>query len=278
MEDRPFDDNAAIRARSAKRATLVRLLNAIQATLDLRDALDVGCGYGFFSRTLSDCGLKVTAIDGRESNVEEAARRNPNVEARVCDVQAPGMDLLGKFDCVLCFGLLYHLENPLAAVRNIVATTGKVLLIESVVAPSHSLSTVLYEEEQRDNQALNYIACIPTERWLIKAMYLAGMSYVYRSRVLPDHEDFHATLLKRQRRTVLVASRVPLDTSMLLPAREPRTKAYLWDTLSLAVLEREGLRNIARLGRRLVSTSVLQPGVGSNGAHAHETSRRDALE
>ena len=39
---------------------------------------------------------------------------------------------LGEFDLVLCFGLLYHLENPMRTIRHLRALTGQGLLLESM--------------------------------------------------------------------------------------------------------------------------------------------------
>jgi len=240
-----FDEPASERINAARGDILLRLLGEARRRVDLAAAADVGCGFGHFSHLLLEAGLETTAVDGRRDNVEEAKRRYPELRIAVEDVESAGMGALGVFDLVLCFGLLYHLENPFAAVRNLAALTGRLLVVESVCAPGDEPATVMYEEDHDIDQALNYIAMIPTEAWLIKAMYASGLSHVYRTIAPPDHPDFRRRPVKRRRRTVLVATHMPLELPMLVPAEEPRTRRYLWDPFG-SVLESEGLRRAVR--------------------------------
>ena len=62
-------------------------------------------------------------VDGRQENVEEAQRRFPQIPFRICNAQESALRDLGRFDLVFCFGLLYHLENPLIAIRQLCAMT-----------------------------------------------------------------------------------------------------------------------------------------------------------
>jgi 2-polyprenyl-3-methyl-5-hydroxy-6-metoxy-1,4-benzoquinol methylase len=43
---------------------------------------------------------------------------------------------LGRFDIVHCLGLLYHLENPLAALKNLHRVCDGVLLLETIIVDS----------------------------------------------------------------------------------------------------------------------------------------------
>jgi len=62
--------------------------------------------------------------------VTEARRRFPHIPFEQADVEERAILELGKFDLVLCFGLLYHLENPLLAIRNLRGLTEKCLLVK----------------------------------------------------------------------------------------------------------------------------------------------------
>jgi 2-polyprenyl-3-methyl-5-hydroxy-6-metoxy-1,4-benzoquinol methylase len=103
--------------------------------LGLRTALDVGCGLGHFSGLLHSSGLQVSAVDGRQGNVEEGRRRYPQVSFRKFDAEDYALRELGKFDLVFCFGLLYHLENPMLTIRHLQAMTKTLLLVEAVTFP-----------------------------------------------------------------------------------------------------------------------------------------------
>ena len=117
---------------------LRRVVKRLKPALGLSTAVDAGCGVGFFSQTLAECGLHTFGFDGRAENVDEARE----------------VSHLGSFDLVLCFGLLYHLENPLQAVRNPCAITEKCLLLESMCLPEERCSLLLRQEPRQDDQSL----------------------------------------------------------------------------------------------------------------------------
>lgn len=102
-----------------------QVVHRMKPLLKLGTALDAGAGVGFFSETLRSCGLNVCGFDGRPENVCEARKRFPGIPFEWGDIQDRSILELGKFDLVLCFGLLYHLENPLAAIRNLRELTEK---------------------------------------------------------------------------------------------------------------------------------------------------------
>ena len=250
----PFDTSDAADFNRERKEFVVPILDSLIRAHDLRTALDVGCGFGFFSQVLADLGLEVSAIDARPENTGVAKARIPGVDFRVGDIEAAALDDLGVYDLVYCAGVLYHLENPLRALRNLVALTGKVLLIETVIAPFNSQMTVLYEEPKLANQGVNYVACVPSESWFIKSLYRVGFPFVYRAKALPGHRDFHSSFIRQRRRTILFASRVRLEHPVLRPAAEPpATNPHLWDRRGLSLfLKHEGLRGFLRSARMLV--------------------------
>lgn len=195
-------------------------LEAVRKEIVLESALDMGCGVGYFSRYLSEMGLRVVAVDGREENVEEGKRRYPEITFLTRNVEDPAVLEIGSFDFVLCVGLLYHLENPFRAIRNLHALTGKILLLESMSAPGDGVMMELLDEGRDHDQGLNYVAFYPTEACLVKMLYRAGFPFVYQFRRLPDDDLFKGSLLRKRQRTFLAASRVSLSLSNLTLAKE----------------------------------------------------------
>src|SRR5215472_449963 len=116
----------------ARQMTLCTLLNDLRMQVDLHSALDVGCGVGDLSSFLTEMGFRVVAVDGRQQNVDEAQRRYPEITFVVADADELCSAKLGTFDLVLCFGLLYHLENPFRTLRELHSSTEKVLAIEGM--------------------------------------------------------------------------------------------------------------------------------------------------
>src|SRR5438309_334198 len=102
-----------------RQAFVREFLQAVRRQTGLSSALDVGCGVGEFSKFLSDLDFRVVGVDGREENAREARRRYPHISFRTENVEELLLADLGIFDLVLCFGLLYHLENPFRAIRKL---------------------------------------------------------------------------------------------------------------------------------------------------------------
>jgi SAM-dependent methyltransferase len=197
------------------------LLPQCAQKLDLRSALDAGCGVGHFSGLLRDLHFRTMGFDGRIDNVEEARRRYPDVEFRVGDVEDPGIERLGSFDLVLCVGLLYHLENPFRAIRNISRLTSRLLLIESMCTGEKWPLLRLREEGSGEDQGLRYIAFYPSEACLIKMLYRSGFTSVYRFTRLPEHPDFRQSWSRQRMRTLLAASSATIDLPFLDLVTEP---------------------------------------------------------
>lgn len=242
-----FDEQATQRFNAARDEYIRRVVPLLRRGRDLRTAVDVGCGFGYFTRTLLDLDFDVTAVDGREANVAETVRRNPAAKAATFNVEDAAIRSLGTFDLVVCLGLLYHLENPFAAIRNLSALTGQVVLIESVCAPQRSATAVLYEEDRDIDQGLDYIALIPSESWLVKVLYHCGFEHVYRAAEWPDHPYFRATATKRRRRTMLAAAHEPIEVAAFERVPEPRTRRHMWDRLG-PLLESDRVRAIVKAG------------------------------
>ena len=224
----PFDRKEYRALIEAREQTLRRIVKRLKPALGLSTAVDAGCGVGFFSQTLAECGLCTCGVDARGENIEEARRRFPGIPFEQADVEAREISKLGRFDLVLCFGLLYHLENPLQAIRNLGAITEKCLVLESMCLPDERCSLLLREEPRQDDQSLTEMACYPSESTLVKMLYRTGFAKVYRVTPLPDHDDFRDTHEHNQRRTVLVASYVPIDVAGFRLVPEPPEMEDPW--------------------------------------------------
>lgn len=217
----PFDLPSAQEFAEARAAFLDRFL-AFWPGPVLATAFDAGTGVGFFAGHLARRhGLRVTASDARASNVEEARRRHPNVEFFVGDVEDPALVNRGEFDIVTALGLLYHLENPFRAVRNLAAITRRVLIIESLIPPTRSAQAWFLDEFAGEDQASNYVAWHLAEAAIVKLLYRAGIPYVYRARFRPSNVQFRGNLFRRRTRGFVFGSRVRLDKARFERLAEP---------------------------------------------------------
>jgi tRNA (mo5U34)-methyltransferase len=224
----PFDQKEYRQLIEARDETIKRAVARLKPGLGLSNAVDAGCGVGFFSQTLAECGLNVCGFDGRGENVAEARRRFPHIPFEQGDIEERAILQMGRFDLVLCFGLLYHLENPLRAIRHLRGLTEKCLLLESMCLPEEKPSMLLREEPRQDDQSLSDVACYPSEGSLVKMLYRAGFKMVYRVIPLPEHEDFRETTEHARRRTVLLASSVAIDVAGFRLIPEPPEAEDPW--------------------------------------------------
>jgi SAM-dependent methyltransferase len=196
----------------------------------MRTAMDIGCGVGYLSVFLRDLGFDVIAADGREENIQEARQRYPEIMFHRANVEDESVQQWGGFDLVFCVGLLYHLENPLLAIRRLHSITNKCLIVESMCLPGDRKCMLLREEPRFNNQSLTDIAFYPSEGCLVKMLYRAGFSVVYRVASFPNFDDFRDTPDHFRRRTILFAAPLPLCIPGLIllpesPANEdPWTK------------------------------------------------------
>jgi SAM-dependent methyltransferase len=226
-EPRPADggievfDTAAARALNDARLTH---LASLDLPLTGRSVLEVGAGVGHLTRFFLDRNCRIVATEGRAENADELARRLPEVDVHRADVEE-SLEHLGRFDVVLCYGLLYHLENPIRALRNMSEVCSDLLLIETQVCDTDVPVLRLEDEPTFVNQSLRGFAHRPSPSYLAIALNRIGFDYVYSPARPPAHEDFQFTRLANLEtersgamlRGVFVASRRELDNATLVP-------------------------------------------------------------
>src|SRR6202035_934431 len=125
-------------------------------------AIDIGCSEGWFAQRLASWGAAhVHGVDVRDVNIRRAklVRDHYGVDParitfEVADVLSLDPDTSGTFDVVLMIGLIYHLENPIGALRIARGLTRGLCVVEAQVteqnAPITSGVGVTDEYEQLD--------------------------------------------------------------------------------------------------------------------------------
>jgi SAM-dependent methyltransferase len=215
-----FDTEAAVELNEARLAHL--------ASLDLpiatRRVLEVGAGVGRLTGFFIDRGCSVVVTEARAENVAELHRRLPQVDVREADVEE-SLEHLGSFDVVFCYGVLYHLENPLRALRNLAAVCTDLLLLETMVCDARVPVLRLEDETTSVNQALRGVAHRPSPAYLALALNRIGFHNVYAATEPPAHPDYRFAWLGNLDTTrdgallrgIFVASRSPLAQDKLAP-------------------------------------------------------------
>ncbi len=214
-----FDRESTQEFTRIRQTVVGNLIANLRQRTSLVSALDVGCGVGYFTRFLTDLKFQVLGVDGREENIREAQRRNPDLKFLVANAEEITPAELGSFDFVLCVGLIYHLENPFRALRHLQALTGKVLFLESLTVPGEDPELKLLDEDQGEDQGLRNVGLYPTEPCLIKLLYRSGFTFVYGLKAPPKHPILFDPETRRRERSMLVGSKeeLPLPELQLLP-------------------------------------------------------------
>jgi SAM-dependent methyltransferase len=243
--DPEFDSDYYLEVNRARERVLARVLPPLVAGLGLKTAVDVGAGVGYFTGYLAGLGLQVTAVEGRAGNVEALRRRLPEAAAVVADAEELHHLELGRFDLVFCAGLLYHLENPFRAVRNLHRLCAKVCLIESRVHWATDPVALCIREGAGASQALRGYALLPSRRCLVTMLHGAGFAHVYSVAFEDAHQELSRAPLRPPRRHFFVASADPL-AGMAALEPEPGTAAADMET---ATPYARSLRRFLRAGR-----------------------------
>ena len=137
-----YDGGALDAIHSTRLAMLQSALRAEfgQSIAEL-SVIDIACHQGWFSTQLAQMGARdVLAVDARAEHVADAtlirdALGLRNMRVQQSDVHALTREATGQFDIVLMLGLIYHLENPVGALRIAQALTKRICLVETQIVP-----------------------------------------------------------------------------------------------------------------------------------------------
>src|SRR5215207_1101232 len=99
-----------------------------------REALDIGCGTGAFSRLLATSAERVLALDLSPNMIRLAGERSarfPNIDFRVADVTALELPA-ERFDCIATIATLHHLpaEEVLPKLKGALKPGGVLLVLD----------------------------------------------------------------------------------------------------------------------------------------------------
>jgi SAM-dependent methyltransferase len=182
-----FDEPLALAINKARLDNLASL----GLDIDGRSVLDLGGGPGHLSQFFIQRGCKVVHTDGRAENVARAKELYPGIDSRVVDAESPeAVAALGSFDIVFSYGLLYHLENPIRALRNMVNASKDLIILETVIVDSFATIGVAHDEPLTVNQALGGLSVRFSPAALAMFFDRIGAPYVYTPLVPPQHDNF----------------------------------------------------------------------------------------
>jgi len=196
--------------------------------------LEVGAGVGDLSHFYIDRGCQITITEIRPENLRHLRKRYPGQEIVPLDLEAPRLETGRCYEIVHCYGLLYHLSNPVQALQFLASVCSDMLLLETCVSFGNEDSMNFLREDPIDpTQANSGTGCRPTRLAVLRKLK-DSFEYVYVPRTQPNHEEFPLDWSRPEEhhanfaRAIFVASRRALNSPELilcsndLPERQTR--------------------------------------------------------
>lgn len=137
------------------------LIHAQNGSLEGKRVLDIACNSGFWSMQCALLGAEVVGFDARAELIEQANFIKSivginNVEFTVLDFwEMSSQSLGGAFDIVLNLGILYHLAEPLEALKLTTRMARSNILLDTAVYPAEGSLVRLQWEEPTDIRSAN---------------------------------------------------------------------------------------------------------------------------
>jgi hypothetical protein len=136
------------------------------------------------------------------------------------DIAWVGDNIGEVFDVIMAYGLLYHLEDPDAALEIMGQRCGDPLLMETCVSfGDHEATNPVVEPAANPSQAFTGMGCRPTRPWIFNKLS-SLFDHVYVPCTQPAHDEFPLDWTQPadapRSRAIFVASRTPLDNPLLL--------------------------------------------------------------
>ncbi|OGW82668.1 MAG: hypothetical protein A3C47_00570 [Omnitrophica bacterium RIFCSPHIGHO2_02_FULL_51_18] len=181
-----FEDEDAKYIDSAR----IEHLENLMLPIDGKRVLDVGCGVGHWSDFFLNKNCALVSVDARPENINIFRSHHPSTESHVLNVETTSLSPLGFFDIVFCYGLFYHLENPVMALRNMAAVCKEMLLLETLVMDYNLPLSRVVNESLSANQALRGIGHRPTPSYVVFLLNKEGFEKIYTPKMPPCHPDF----------------------------------------------------------------------------------------
>lgn len=164
--------------------------------------LDIACNQGWFATQIAlRNAKKVLGIDIRNEHIEMASAIKEignlsNLDYIVHNLFETNSDEIGQFDLTLFLGLLYHLENPMGALRKVRSLTKKMCVIETQVARDTTKLDILngsdtnikqgsgigvFQADENHVEGDLSVVLVPTLEALYQMLYAVGFDRIYLS-------------------------------------------------------------------------------------------------
>ena len=162
--------------------------------------LDAGCGTGEKSILLAKYGAMVTGIDLSTNQLNHARRiareQKVNISFIEKDLVSDSLTNIGKFDLIICTGVLHHTKNPVLAFNKLASQLKEGGVI--VIGLYHTYSRLRYRLVRflirlfisRSYNSKKIIKWLDSNNFFAKKLSKAPRNSIYDRYVVP-HESYH---------------------------------------------------------------------------------------
>jgi hypothetical protein len=135
---------------------------------------------------------------------------------------------LGEFDLVYCYGLLYHVGNPLEVLARMASVCSDKILLETCVSKDVGETLHLVQDSGSNNSSYTGSGCRPSRAWILASLrQLWGYGYI--SVTQPNFSDFILDWDSQNgpTRSIFVGSRSPVNLTTLTTVPLQRQERFV---------------------------------------------------
>lgn len=172
-------------AKSAFWTSIEKTINLfipqVKADRNQMRVVDLGCLEGGYSVEFARMGFNTLGIEARTENISKCnyVKSNLNLpNLNFVQDDARNISKYGKFDITLCYGLLYHLNDPVQFLKTLHSCTTKLLFLSTHYAPERDIRYI--------SEPLNKYLIIPLEKRIKQFDYQKN----YRLSKLTQNEGY----------------------------------------------------------------------------------------
>jgi tRNA (mo5U34)-methyltransferase len=177
------------------------LVNLFGGSLVGKRVLDLGCNAGFWSLAAIESGCDyVLGIDGRQMHIDQAefifevkGIEHSRYSFHCGNVLDLLNENLGRFDIVLCLGLMYHISKPITLLEQISALNNDLLVIDTSLSKMEgSILEVRHESLDDPRNAIDHeLILVPTKVAVLDMVHQFGYHAVTLRPNFADYAGAH---------------------------------------------------------------------------------------
>jgi 2-polyprenyl-3-methyl-5-hydroxy-6-metoxy-1,4-benzoquinol methylase len=194
-------------------------LKLLNLNLNGKSTFEVGCGgRGDITNYLVQNGAKVTLNDAREENIKILLKTyNLNLNYNTQDLNHENYNINEKFDIIINYGVMYHLQFPEIAIKNLSNLCNEYMILCSVTNGTDSVDKNIVGESSAVNQAIDNIGSRPGRQFFINELK-KNFKIVYTPTILPNYIDFPSSFPSNNgfNRVIFIGSHINLDNNSFL--------------------------------------------------------------